>query len=290
VIAPPFSVQDFLDAAQEAFQLPENAPQERSKPRASAISGCARENAYMMTNTPKSNDNALDPSRQDMVLTTEQGRMYEDISVKVIEEMGLAVVDRQLSLPDDYPVTGHPDGRLEFPPQFSFDPHEKVWGFEHKHFGRYQYQQIYKRGLESAAPEILVQTSLYGDALGWDNCVVVIVGQDASSNRGDATSNLRVKNPSSRWVRDDWHPKVQIYGVDVKAIGRTLLPRVKSRAQWLSDWKTKALAPSTVMREYNPDPDEQGKVQFPCSYCEWRDVCREDGAGGDPAPALPFKV
>lgn len=286
----PFTAEDFLQAAQGAFMLPENLPQERSRPRASAIAGCARENAYMMANTPKSNDNADNPERWDMILTTEQGRMFEDISVKVIEEMGLAVADRQLSLPDDYPVSGHPDGRLVFPEQFSFDPHGKVWGFEHKHFGRYQYQQIYKRGLESAAPEILVQTSLYGDALGWDHCLVLIVGQDGSSNRGDATANSRVKNPANRWVREDWNPKVQVYPVDTKMVGDRLLGRVKARAKWLSKWKEQDAEPSNVAREYNPDPDDRGKVEFPCSYCEWRDRCRADGAGGDPAPGLPFKV
>jgi len=60
--------------------------------------------------------------------------------------------------------------------------------------------------------------------------------------------------------------------------------------------------PGTVYREHDPTAetrenfhaDEAGKIfmtrgpEFPCSYCDWRDKCIEDGEGEAVCPALPF--
>ena len=95
------------DGAVQRGRLPENEPQRHPKPRVSSISRDAREIAYMMANTPIST-----PSRGDLSLSAEQGRMMEDVSIEALEERGLYVVNRQIQLPDSYPFTGHPDGEL----------------------------------------------------------------------------------------------------------------------------------------------------------------------------------
>lgn len=296
-ITPLFTAEDFLRAARGLDNLPENAPQARSKPRASAIGACARQNAYMMLNTPVTNEGS-----DDSVLTAEQGRMFEDISVEVVRNLGYEVVDRQLALPDDYPLSGHPDGRL-VPIEGDIEAWEKRngrWGFEHKHLGRWAYETVWKKGLQRAEPAYVAQTTMYADALGWDKVLYVIVAQDASSTRGDATANLRAKRPSMRWATiNGWNPKVQVVALDCAALKHGLGKRLKQRAEWLS----KVEAAAEVKREYNPEQlshanygTENGQVvktmgpEFPCSYCEWYDRCIKDGSGGREAPALPFSM
>lgn len=220
----------------------------------------------------------------------------EDLSVKVIDYMGLRVVDRQVELPPDYPVSGHPDGRLDGVTD------GLIWGFEHKHLGRYAYEKILKEGLFKAEPHYILQTGLYGDALGWDASLFLIMAQDSSSVRGDMTANLRAKNPAHRWaVYPDLHPKVQVIAVDLRPIKHGLVPLGLERAKWLSDWKRESGDPADVAREYDPETledkwvaDGEGgrkevqRPKFPCSYCPYLTKCLEDGAGGKMAPTLPW--
>lgn len=297
-----FSVEEFLTASRGAFELPENARQKREKPRASGIVNCARQVAWYMADVE-----ATDESHPDTTLTTEGGRMYEDISIKVLEQMGIEVVDRQVSLPDDYPVTGHPDGKLiQLVPESILDrrnPGGLVWGFEHKFLGRWGYEHLFQQGLEASKPEYICQTALYGDALGWDKALFVIVSQDASSTRSDARNNLKAKNPARRWAHDpDWNPKVQLHEVDIRPLKSTLIPGLHARANWLSAVVEEhdEEAGEATAREYDPTVTKEkayavdGEIlwheepEFPCSYCPFLQRCLEVGQQGDFAPTLPF--
>jgi hypothetical protein len=289
LIQPPFTAEDYLRAVPEAFMLPENRPQVRARTRASALAACARQQGYMMLNVPRTDSQADDPERLDIPLAAEEGRHFEDLSVDVLKHMGFEVTNRQIELPEDYPVSGHPDGELV---------HERLegkWGFEHKHFGRYEYQKIYKQGLMAAAPEIVSQVSLYGDALGWDYVLILIVGKDASSNKGDARQNRNVKDRSRLWVGEDWNAKVQVFALDLRPLKESLVPRLHMRAKWLEEHISKAtaegLAAETIgdglYPEYDPYPGPKG-IAFPCSYCEWLQRCQKVGLDGTLAPALPF--
>lgn len=324
-LTPPFTREEFLSAVPGAFAMPENTPRQREKPRASAISGCARENAYMMANVPASEEQSTDG-----VLTNEQGRMFEDLSIHIIESIPdrhLLVRNRQMCIGHeacsdeheqgpDSPVTGHPDGMLWFPSMWDDDgnpvnwyPNDGdglTWGFEHKHVGRYKYEDIVKRGsVYAASPEYVVQSLMYGSALEWDAVAYVIVSQDASSIRGDATANLRAKRPEVRWAaKADYHPKVTIEFVDLRPLYGTLGESAYARAEWLAKWYERDGNPANVRREYDPEdlskqnwrvgddgePYSEYGPQFPCSYCPWYRKCVEDGEGTEDAPGLPFTL
>lgn len=278
----PFTVEEFLGAANEryAYALPENAPKERDKPRVSGICRDAREIAYMMANTPKTDANA--DVRSDSVLTTEQGRMAEDLVVPVVNQLGYQVIERQLALPADYPLTGHPDGALLKTNPVST---ELIWGFESKHFGRWGYEDILKRGLEESAPDIIAQVALYGDALGWDACLVVVTSQDASSVRSDMTRNRKAKNPASRWAdKPGLDPKVQLFAVDIRPLKETLVPVLLERAQWFIDWKADPEGSDPAMVRWEIEPSDA----FPWGWSEWKTQAMMDGQGDITAPRLPW--
>lgn len=294
----PFTREDFLRAASTVDELPENLPQERDRPRASGIAGCSREIAYAMANTPKSDLNIDDELKSDLVITTAEGRLIEDFSVAVMEEMGQPVVDRQVALPDDFYVTGHPDGRL------ANGIEGLTTGWEHKRLGRYGFQQTFKAGLELENPGWIAQGLCYGDALGWELDQFVVLSQDASANRGDATANRRAKNPKVRWATDpNWHPKVMLRLLDLRPLFGTVGMRVRGRAEWFTKWMRDDGAPENIKRDHDPDDFSKGKEvwrvkdgmpvsepvpDFPCSYCEWRSKCSDDGDGDKVAPVLPF--
>lgn len=245
----------------------------------------------------------------DSEITAEQGRLFEDISVARIERnTGLRVVDRQMSLPDDYPVTGHPDGRLSpnrgtthYPGGEEIDG--LIWGWEHKHLGRYAYTSVLKQGLQTAEPNFVLQATLYGDALGWDAAYFTITSQDASAIRGDITQNLRAKTPG--WAaQKGLHPKVTLVPVDLRPLYHSLIPMAHNRAMWLTKWKEESGDVADVRRESNPNNmadrpvvDEDGNVQhrpFPagddalCGYCPYLRQCRLMGQSGEAAPKLPW--
>jgi hypothetical protein len=243
-------------------------------------------------------ENAQSARSIDNTLTAEQGRHMEALSIAVIEHLGFKVVDSQISLPSDYPVTGHPDGRLEG------DSLDMIWGFEHKHLGRYSYEQVLKKGLAVAEPHFILQSGLYGDALGWDAAQFVIMAQDSASVRGDMTANLRAKNPEVRWsVYPGIDPKVTIAPIDLRPVKHGLVPAGLERAKWLTNWKLRSGDPADIHREADPETlenkwvaDGQGgrmEVQrptFPCSYCPYLAACLEAGNGGEYAPALPWII
>lgn len=330
-LTPPFTNEEFLESSRVAWERPENEEQIHEKPRASGLAGCAREQAYMMRATPKTNPNKVQWSeRVDSNLTAEQGRRFEDISAEVIEaipDKGLLVKRRQVCIgheahvdpetgemheqgPIDFWCSGHPDGEIHqwiekyFDPQGSGLVSETIngakWGWEHKHLGRWGYQGLFKAGsVEVGHPSFLVQGLCYALALGWDAILVHVIGQDASSNRSDATSNRQAKKPKSRWANaPDWNPKAQFYTIDVEEM-KHLAGMLENRARWLTD---NVDPPEAVMREADPESVAKRPLSsivdgellltdqpnFPCSYCPWLDKCLEDGEGTKRAPQLPF--
>lgn len=292
MVEPLFTVADLLRAVNGLDDLPENRPQVRTKARASGIANCARQIAYYMTNTP-----ATDPGRPDAKVTTEQGRIMEDLSIAIVEALGFEVVNRQIELPEDYPLTGHPDG--EIPTDDGLK-----WGFEHKHLGRWAYEKVFKVGLERGEPGYLAQSIAYADALGWDAVMMVIMAQDASSTASDATQNLRAKNPAVRWaVRPDWDPKYQVIAMDMRPYKDGLAKRIRQRGEWFINWAEAEPDPDAVVREYDAESEskstyfaEGDKVvrtngpPFPCSHCPWLQRCLEVGQGTIGPPELPLKV
>lgn len=296
MIQPLFNADDYLTASATVFEMAVNATQERAKPRASSLGACARQQAFMMAGVePDPMGSEASARGTDNVLTAEQGRMFEDLSVKILEHMGVAVINRQITLPDNYPVTGHPDGELG-------EYEGLYWGFEHKHLGRWAYEGTLRYGLYKAEPNYVLQSALYGDALGWDMAQFVIVSQDSSSIRTDIRRSLEYKTPSARWGADpEIHPKVTIVPVDLRPLKHGLVPMALERATWLSDWKQRDGDPAHVARENNPTtlevvpvPDGEGGVMeverapFPCGWCPYLQSCLAAGGGGECAPILPW--
>lgn len=322
MLEPPFTGDEFLRAAEGLFTQPENRPRVRFKPRASGIANCAKQQAYYMANVDV--DNAGEPSdKPDMALTQEQGRMFEGLSAMVIGALGYRLRGRQVCIghevcptlpgqparvqgPIDYPVTGHPDGQLaeadvSTDTMYSDVIGTRVWGFEHKHLGRWAYEHVFKFGIDEAEPEHVAQVAMYGDALGWDACLELIVAQDASSTRSDARNNLGVKDKTKAWAhKEGWNPKVQLVTHDIHRLQRMLVPELHRRAEWLSKLREDDVDPSRVVREFDPTDTKlrwqvnDGVVEkveepsFPCSYCPYLQRCLDDGVGDMYAPTTPF--
>lgn len=236
----------------------------------------------MMTNTPRSNPEIEDFNRNHQRITNEIHREAEDVSVAIIEELGFSVVDRQVELPEDYPLTGHPDGRLVPSVKgryWATGEDSKidglVWGFEHKVVGYLRFIDIFKDGLFKAKPEYITQALLYGDALGWDAVLFVVLADDAAATKGQRT---KTKHP---WAsREDWNPKVQLIGVDLRPL-KPLVPLILERAKALSEVVVDGKA-HEILREHN------GTKTFPCGYCDWKDRCNIDGDGTVEIPKGAF--
>ncbi len=331
MLEPPFTGEEFLQAADGLFnQQPENRPQVRSKPRASGIASCAKQQAYYMANVDE--DNAGEPSEKpDMALTQEQGRMFEGLSAMVMGAMGFRLRGRQVCIghevcptqpahpkrvqgPIDYPVTGHPDGQLAQILGVDNEPEHGggevtvdqlagnlKWGFEHKHLGRWAYEHVFKFGIDEAEPEHVAQVAMYGDALGWDACLEMIIAQDASSTRSDARINLGVKDKTKAWAhREGWDPKIQLVTHDIHRLQRMLVPALHRRAQWLSKIRAEDVDPGRVVREFDPTDtrlrwqnndgvvEQVEEPEFPCSYCPYLQRCLDDGPGDLYAPTTPW--
>ena len=276
IIQVPFSNLELLQAIPHDDQSGKMA-----LPRASSLVKCARQQAYMMTDTPKTEE-----ERPDFLFTVEQGRLAEEISISAINNSGKAVVfgtgDKQISIlkaNPDFWASGHPDGQL-----FLKDEDGLSWGFEHKHMGRWQYEEILKRGLDSEpAIQAICQVAVYGAALDWDACLLVFTAQDASSIRSDITSNLRRKQPwAHRAMYDDC--KMMVFAVDLRT--RTAITEMlEVRARWLTNWVDTDANPANVAREFDP---QEGPLRFPCSYCPWHKKCMKDGPDGQFAPGIPY--
>lgn len=308
----PFTQDEFVQAAY-GLELDENKVQRRLRPRASGLAGCAREVGYMMEGVEPSNPSSADsmrgmdsPQRRDHgKLTTEGGRIIEDLSCEVIKHVpnGLEVVDRQIELPADYYVSGHPDGRLQ---SQHLSLREEalgvrtlqdglVWGFEHKHLGRFKYLKIFKEGFERGAPDYFAQVIIYGHALGWDKVTLVLLAQDASGVQMEANQSLGAKTRTSKnsWpLRDDWNPKVQLAHLDLRP-WYALVPRLNKRADEISR-VVQQVGAAAIRRESDGirTKVDRGltKLTFPCGYCDFADRCNLDGAGTEPVEALPQQL
>lgn len=255
-----FNEFDLLQAVHHAFQLPENAPQIRSKPRASSLTGDAREIAYMMANTPKSNPHAENADRVDMAFTQEQGRLAEEITIGALAQLGWPVEDRQIELPADYFVTGHPDGIIAGRTLF-----------EHKLYGRFAYKDLAREGIwGSKGRDILAQAALYGDALDLDDVLIVVASQDASS--------IRLEFRQAAFRNKGLNPKVMLFRVEMADL-RPLIPALKARALFFILWAETDGNPANIAWESDPN-----KNQFPWSYSEWADRAISDGPGHLVAP------
>ena len=282
------SRDEILRAFGKAFSRPENVSQQHTKPRASALASCARQQAYDMSATIQ-DEIGVAGSRlsYDADLTGEQGRAFEGLMERTLSSMGIEVVNAQTALPRDYPVSGHPDGELDvstYGAETTLPPIK--WGVEFKHLGRFGYKKAITRGLRVGHPQYILQAGLYGDALGWDAVLFIVSSQDASSIRADAAASLRYKTPSARWAeRPGWHPKLHLETMEIKEVQNGLLPVAKARAKWLTDWKANSGVASDVAREYEPTNDS-----FPCTYCPYLTACLADGSGGQRAPELPFRM
>jgi hypothetical protein len=244
--------------------------------------------------------NGMDgPQRRDHgVLTTEGGRIIEDLSCLVIEQLdaGIEVADRQMELPIDYFVSGHPDGRLQKQGVIERTMADGlIWGFENKYVGRFKYLKIFKEGFERGAPDYFCQVILYGHALGWDKVTVIVMAQDASSENMEATRALQAKTRTSKnsWpLRLDWNPKVQVYHLDLRP-WYALIPKLNERANDITRI-TQTLGAAAVRREFDGirTYDDRGltKLSFPCGYCDFADQCNADGNGTEAACPLPAQL
>ena len=309
----PVSTEKFLGAAFEVFERPENRPQRRLKPRVSALCDDARQIAYMMANTPAS-DLQVD-FRPDSAITAEQGRVMEDVSARIMEWLGIPVIHRQIELPWDYPLTGHPEGVLavqclpgddylcaadyhwrekEGGPLYHNDLGDGlVWGWEHKCYGRWTYEDILKKGLFESSPEVIAQIALYGHALGWDACLVTVLSQDASSVLSDMNKNAKVKNPASLWVDyEAMNPKVTLIPVDLRPLYDTVVPALLSRAKWFTRWLLEDGDPAHVAWEMEPDyvGKEFNSWNWGTGRSQWYSRAKLDGQGTLVAPPLPWRT
>lgn len=267
----PFSKAEFYAAMQkyaDEEQVRLNpATGKPPKPRASSLGRCARQQAADMVGTPTTN-----PQSPESVVTTEQGRRVEDLSADAIAFLNKGLILRRgMALPDDYPVTGHPDG------EFGILADGFKWGWEHKNPGRYGYMDIIKGTFEATQPGYLTQVVLYGDALEWDRVLVQVVSQDASSIRTERSMENRKKD-SAAWVNhEDYDPKVQLIGLDLHPL-YPFIPALHERAKQIAELGT----PDKVAREYD------GKVNFPCNYCRIKDYCNELGDVGTRVTSNPL--
>ena len=258
-----FDVFDMFHGVHKAFLLPENEVQQRDKPRASSLTSDAREIAYQMAGVKPSNPHAFNPERMDGAMTAEQGRMFEDLLFKALEHMDepIRVVDRQRELPENYFVSGHPDGRVEL----------TRTGVESKHFGRFAYKELARDGIWGGkGRDILIQSALYADALDWEDVLIIVTSQDASS--------MRMELNSKQFKDKGIHPKGMIFRIDREEL-RPLIPQLKERAEWFTNWKRSSGDPAAVKWESNPS-----SKKFPYSYSEYVDLAIADGPGWLEAP------
>lgn len=301
-----FTTEQYLQGANSGrFVRPENEETRRQKPRASALIGCARAQMYDYTATPRTNT----PS-PDAVITQELGRMAEEYTREVIPHIPSPLVETgwdsltmrsgwrtpqgqrtgQDALPDDYFLTGHPDADLH---QRRFVATEEGrrnewketladglrWGLEHKFYGAYSYE---KTALTDdpvvAIPGLVAQGVLYGDALGWNRAVAVVLAQDASLIRGKITQARKYategKAPETRErnrrLLEQWaavNPKVHVFTINIDDLKLEYLPSLRTRADAITTLLAEEVNPDEVRRERNPDSHPL------CGYCPWKDRC-----------------
>jgi hypothetical protein len=273
----PYTEEDVLRGIQTAYTSTGLGTTSPTRPRASMLAQCSRENAYYLGNVIPAT--IRNDGFGDSTFTQEQGRLAEDITVAGIEAIGtVRVVNRQIELPDSSIVSGHPDGELEFrsdtgSPWSTVDSTGKKWGWEHKHFGRFGYKDIAEQGLFASHPDILAQTALYGLALEWDMVSIVITSQDASSIKFEL-----------RKMRRKVNPKMMVFNIDLTNDVYPLLSGpLKDRAEALQRVAEGLVKPEDIEREFD------GTKNFPCGYCVYQDRCKLDGQGTVKVPQLPLR-
>jgi hypothetical protein len=157
-----------------------------------------------------------------------------------------------------------------------------VWGFEHKHLGRYSYMKCFKLGFEAANAGYMAQVILYGHALGWDKVMVVVLGQDASGNQAEynRSHNAKKKTQANAWAqRLDWDSKVQLFALDLRP-WYGFIPQLHDRARQVAQ-VTQETGPGSVRREGDGIAVNMSSASpaFPCGYCDFVDRCNLDGNG-----------
>jgi hypothetical protein len=272
----PYTEEDVLRGIQTAYS-DKGHRESPSRPRASMLAQCARENAYYVGGVRTSH--IRNDTSYDSTFTQEQGRLAEDITVAGIEAIGnVRIVNRQIELPDTSIVTGHPDGEIEFRNEgeatwSTVDSEGRKWGWEHKHFGRFGYKDIAEKGLFVSHPDIIAQTALYGMALNWDAVSIVITSQDASSIKFEL-----------RKMRRKVNPKMMVFNLDLTNDVYPLLEGpLRDRAEALQKVVDETVKPEEVEREFNATEN------FPCGYCVYQDRCKLDGQGTFKVPQLPLR-
>jgi hypothetical protein len=293
-LTPPFTADDILDGV-ALMVKEENERKVRTVPRASSLANCARQQVYYMQDEDPA---PLDDYGRTIRYTAEQGNRSEDLTIEALGEVGTIIGMRQVELPEDFWVTGHPDGgEIFYEGAFNEDPTTDFiktggdlnWGFEHKHFGAWKFKNIFKdsrgpNGLmgSSDGVEILTQCLSYGIALEWDAVAVTIVAQDASAVRSDwlrckkyATEGKTQKTrDNNAWALDPtFNPKIQVHGVDLRPLKQMYAGNLESRALDLSA-AAKFGTASEVRREHDPAANV-----FPCTFCDHRKRCEDDGSG-----------
>src|SRR5712691_11394951 len=107
----PFTLAEYYTGARQwaDAQLAARGGRPTDKASASGLGDCARKQVADMRRTPTTN-----PATPDSVMTTEQGTAIEEVCIGAIRTLndGMYDVVRGISLPEDYPVSGHPDGEL----------------------------------------------------------------------------------------------------------------------------------------------------------------------------------
>lgn len=274
----------------------------RAKVRASALSSCAREQAYMLAGTPKSDPQRDDLNRVTQQYANEQGRQAEELSFTAIEnqpgrKVKLMVVGRQREVPSKFPFTGHPDGELAwyYADEVWEDLPESVQaerrfftaemfgregtvpfrvGVEHKDPGVNSFGNVLRGGVAGGKPEWLLQGTLYGEAFDWDYLLVITIALDATAVKSPKMGMLKLLN-------DMLHAKGHFELHDLRELRAAYYPRLKRRAVALNKFAASGADPAEVEREYS------GSVGFPCGYCEWQSRCKLDGAGTVKMPEVP---
>lgn len=299
------TVSRMVEASVTAFSLDMNSPQERRLPRASGIGDCARKQGYSMRNVGATNSRARDGG-----LTQEQGRYIEDLSVELIRAASngeLVVANRQVELPPDFVMTGHPDGQVVPRELAKWDStcavcgrtlNETVWpcnpdadghiykavgwtapltaevpgmgvvGFEHKHLNAFGYNNVPKKGFAAAHSGYFAQTLSYGKALGWDKVRVVILAQDSTATVNEYNQNLTAKNPKFKWAQGLAEYNPKLQHIDLDLSQYAFhTKRVLMRAEWLTN----------VLFEQGKDPQVIMREGDPETWSHDTPVKNEDG-------------
>lgn len=300
------------------FQLDENQLRRALRPRASALQSCAREQAYSMHGVPLSDPQRENPEQVAQQYANEQGRVAEAISFAALQwqpdmPVRVAVVNRQVSTSAEHFASGHPDGELVWllpdedlhelmleddargflgqwaafgipPERFLFKPsmfgrtddEDDGGGYrigvEHKHPGVNTYGRVLGMGLEPERPGWVVQAIVYGMDRGWDYVLLIDVALDATS----------VGSPRlgyTKYLKTPFDKKLNAKLMDIRGYKLAYGSQLRKRAEALSAVED----PGTVAREFD------GKMKFPCQYCEYQTRCNIDGDGDVVIPPSPFK-